>query len=340
MQVGLLGFNHEYASLDLRERVSNICQRYFLRTSVYQDHFSFVLLATCNRIEIYFSSSKLASAQDTLNEILIRELDMNLDLTLYSKHGEECFKHLSRVTAGLDSAIVAETEIQGQVKRAYLDACSNGGVCKELHFIFQKSLRIGKKVRAELGFFPKMPTLEKILYTTSHDILKNLASSRVLFIGSSSINRQIIRYFKGKHINNITLISQSLERANVVSKEFGIIAKDWHSLSEWYEYDLIILGTKYHYFLIDDSFREMTVKKTKLVIDLSVPRNVDPIIERIPKLTLFNIDQLNEMIKKIRHITLQEVKHIEMLINENVKRQKLIFQEKEKVFQDKWMLKP
>src|SRR4051812_9744096 len=119
MRVGIVGINHKLADLKLRERLAKACQKRFGPfQAVHGDH-HFILLSTCNRTEVYFSSDDLAATHSYLLSILRTDVEEEFDHKLYSYFGTDCFSHLTRVTSGLDSAIIAETEIQGQVKTAY-----------------------------------------------------------------------------------------------------------------------------------------------------------------------------------------------------------------------------
>src|SRR5262249_51645888 len=122
MRIGVVGINHKLADLKLRETLAKACQRRFGPGQSTHGSHTFILLSTCNRTEVYFSSEDLAQSHSYFLSILNQEVDEDFDQKLYSYFGKDCFLHLSRVTSGLDSAIVAETEIQGQVKSAYENA--------------------------------------------------------------------------------------------------------------------------------------------------------------------------------------------------------------------------
>ncbi len=136
MRVGLIGINHKLADLKLRELLAYACQKRFGPVFSTHENHSFVLLSTCNRTEVYFSSEDLTNTHNYLLSILRQEVKYEFEQKLYSFFGYDCFFHLSRVTAGLDSAIVAETEIQGQVKTAYDNAQEFSQLPSDLHFLF------------------------------------------------------------------------------------------------------------------------------------------------------------------------------------------------------------
>src|SRR5689334_5882365 len=137
MQIGLLGINHKLATIPLRESIAKaFLKRFSMGRTVAQS----VLLLTCNRAEIYFSGEDLASLHQDLLQTLREEVDEEFEQKCYSFFGRDSFLHLAHVTSGLDSAVLYETEIQGQVKCAYETAKMSSSLSKELHFLFQKCL--------------------------------------------------------------------------------------------------------------------------------------------------------------------------------------------------------
>src|SRR5207237_3037325 len=135
MQVGLIGISHKTASIGERENVARAVQA-LLEHNIFLN-FPFVILSTCNRTEIYFSSDDLATAQSDLLAYLRLQMGHLFEHNFYSLFYSDCFYHLCQVTAGFDSAVMGETEIQGQVKDAYLRSTKNS-LHHCLHFAFQK----------------------------------------------------------------------------------------------------------------------------------------------------------------------------------------------------------
>lgn len=299
LRVGVVGINHKLADLKLREQLAKTCQRRFgASQSVQPDHF--VVLSTCNRTEIYFSAEDLATTHTYLLSILRQGIEEEFDHKLYSYFGIDCFIHLTKVTSGLDSAIIAETEIQGQVKIAYESVLEYRSLPKELHFLFQKSLGIAKKIRSEFQLGRGMPDLEHAILQTGKHFFANPDNVRVLFVGASDINQKILSFLKGKNLPQITLCNRSDSNAKMIAKTHEVDWLDWRHLNNWHAFDWIIFGTKSPEYLIT---RQDIAQKSigrKLVMDLCVPRNVDPSLAQDPRVTLLNIDQINRQLQ-IRH---------------------------------------
>lgn len=300
MRVGVVGINHKLADLKLREQLAKAWQKRFGISQSFHEEHHFVFLSTCNRTEIYFSSDDLASTHTYLLSLLRQDLDLEeeFDHKLYSYFGIDCFFHLTRVTAGLDSAIVAETEIQGQVKTAYEFAAEFRVLPKDLHFLFQKSLGIAKKVRSELQLGRGLPSLEHAILNTGYQFFRDLEAARILFVGASEINLKILSFFKTKHLEKITLCNRSDDLAQSIAATQNIDALPWSRLVEWINYDWILFGTKSPDYLIKTEKLKQELDSPKLLIDLSVPRNVAPQISQNKKIHLFNIDQINLLLDR------------------------------------------
>ncbi len=324
MRIGVVGINHKLADLKLREQLAKACQKHFgCFHSLHENH-HFIVLSTCNRTEVYFSSEDLTSTHSYLLSILRLDVDEDFDHKLYSYFGVDCFFHLSKVASGLDSAIIAETEIQGQVKVTYENAIEYRALPKELHFLFQKSLGIAKKIRNDLQLGRGMPDLEHAILQTGRHFFSELEKASILFVGASGINQKILTFLKNKHLTRITLCNRSNKHGLDIARRHNVEQLDWNRLRNWHHYDWIIFGTKSPDFLITRQDLEQFSIKEKLVMDLCVPRNVDPKLSLHTKITLLNIDQINRLLR-IRHRGIMQTiseaeKRIEAATHEHVNR--------------------
>lgn len=329
MRIGVLGINHKIAPVGLREALAQACQRRFLLGGAIQDAHTFVLLTTCNRTEVYFTSHDLTEAHSFLLNFLREEVGEEFDQKLYSFFGQDCFLHLARVTAGLDSAIVAETEIQGQVKGAYEQAASCVDLPGDLHYLFQKALKIGKQVRSKLVMARGIPDLEHAIFNSGVHFFSDPQKASVLFVGASDINRKIISFLKGKNLKKIALCNRSLSRGQTIADQYDLALLDWSERVNWPEYDWIIFGTKAPHHLIGPA-QLPECKSRKLIIDLSVPRNVAPQIGRHSQITLLNIDQINRILRVRRKQMTHTIHQAEQLVAGAAQQSISLFHEKER----------
>ncbi|MCH9625713.1 MAG: Glutamyl-tRNA reductase [Chlamydiales bacterium] len=330
MRLGVIGINHKSADLRLRETLALVSQKLFGSANSAHSNLSYVLLSTCNRTEVYFYSEDPAATHTYLLNVLRGEIQEEFEHRIYSYFGSDCFFHLARVTAGVDSALLGETEIQGQVKRAYETAAEYRALARELHFLFQKCLKIGKQVRSESTLYGGSPSLEESILQAGEQVFENLSQKKVLFVGLSEINYKVYMGFKKRGFERITFCNRSDHKV----QELELNALPWKRLEQWTGYDVVIFGTKSPCFLVSTA----EVDSKKLVIDLSVPRNVDPSIGRHAHVMLLNVDQLNRRATKDKRAKAAEVVRIEtQLIAQAVEKQVMIFKIKE-LQRSSWVL--
>lgn len=337
MKIGVVGINHRLADLRLREALARTCQHRFGEGRIFHPGHHFVLLSTCNRTEVYFCSPHLAETHSYIIHLLRHSVQEDFDQKLYSFFGSDCFLHLCRVTAGLDSAIVAETEIQGQVKIAYEKAIASQSIPCDLHFLFQKSLQIGKKVRSQLPLQRGIPDLEHAILNaatqTAELEIHDLKKTAILFVGASDINLKILQFLKLKGFENITLCNRTQKIAEEYGRLHHVNHIPWTQFHRWIDYDWIITGTKAQEPLIHAGNLPKEIPGKKILFDLSVPRNVDPNILPSPQITLHNIDQLNALLKNRREKMNDTLQTAEQLVANSSETCQFLFREKERARQ-------
>jgi len=322
MKIGIIGVNFKSADLFFREKLALSLQ---VSSPLFSAlNHSKVILSTCNRFEIYFFSENLTETHSELLQKFRAEFESDCGFKLYSYFGQDCFSHLCRVTAGLDSAVLVETEIQGQVKRAYLKA-QETPLAKELHFIFQKSLKIGKSIRSQIFLKPGAPNLVNTLSNLLKSLLDCNSKPKLLFVGTSQINTQVIQQ-TNLNLFDVTICSRSLDRGKKFSEKLGICFISWEELYSWKNYDGVIFASSYPNYIIEK--KESQVNQEKLILDLSVPRNVHPQLAENPLIQLLNIDQLNKLIRRYRRIKGEELIDATSQIQTAVLRQCRIFMDK------------
>jgi glutamyl-tRNA reductase len=322
MRVGVVGINAKSSELSFREHLAKAALKIFGAEIV---HLNSLLLSTCHRTEIYFSSEDLAETHSELLNLLRQEIHVPFEHKLYAYFGEECFVHLSTVVSGLDSIILGESEIQRQVKRAYENALVYRQLPSSLHFLFQKSFKISKELRSS-DYFPQgQLSLEKVIFQLFKGCVRE--KGPVLFVGNSAINRKILSFLKKKNVENIALCTRAMHSAKDLMQD-NIHVMGWEKLSSWPEFSMVISGTNQSGYLMsaDQIVHPM---HTQVILDLSVPRNVDPKIGRHPQITLLNIEEVCQLLQE------KEGKHREGLqackekLRLLVERQMRIFHEKE-----------
>lgn len=300
VRVGVIGINFKTADLSLREAMARGAQSLADERAIFFRH-PIVLLSTCNRTEIYFSSEDLAEGHSDILAYLRSKIEEPFEHRLYSFFGIDCFAHLCRVVSGLDSAIFGETEIQRQVKIAYGRASQLFSLPSCIHYVFQKALKVGKTIRS---LIQGTPTLYGLIWQ-----LAEWKNKRILLVGYSEINRGFISFLMHKGINRLALCTKN----PAVIKMEGVDVYDRKVLHQWQEFDLIVSASKADDYLIQGQGRG------QVIFDLSVPRNVDPEVGN--STTLYNIDQLKQD-------NFQSLEQCEALLLDNVLRLVKIYRSK------------
>lgn len=316
MLVGVIGISYKSAELPLREEIASACS-YILRNQ------NCVLLSTCNRTEIYFSSVDLANTQSDILHALKKVVLREFDHAMYSFFGRECFEHLAMVTSGLDSAILGESDIQRQVKIAYKEAAENHRLSSSLHFLFQKSLKMGKEVRS---MFLSPMTLEGTVQRLVQNFFSEKKVLNIFMIGFSEINRKLAATLLKKPLVKMTFCTRSPGAAEAFALDHGVSVVGFDCLDLWCEHDLVICGTQSSRYVISEA---PDVFKTRLMIDLSVPRGISPKLNRSSLLTLFNMEEVGKLVEQERKERSSEIALIQKQVEGFVERQIGIFNEKQ-----------
>lgn len=289
MHTAVIGVNHKVAEIPMREMIAKAFLKRFSHNTVLAEGSHFVVLSTCNRAEIYFSSLDLATTHEEVLSILREEVSDDFEQKCYSFFGKDSLRHLARVTAGLDSAIIAETEIQGQVKQAYELAALERQLPTDLHFLFQKALKIGKEIRTKFLFRQEIQGIEQAVLAKVKDSFQKIKPP-MLFIGASKINVKIARYLLLKGFSRIAFTNRSDRPLAPLKTAFHTMS--WQQFyKDWGHYDCIVAATKSPYYLIDKTLYAQAPRK-RLLIDLAVPRNIDPAIDA----DIVNIDFLQDFL--------------------------------------------
>lgn len=310
MRIGVVGMSYRSSELSLRESFINAMRH------IQKEESEVVILTTCHRTEIYFTAKHLEQFCD---EILLKMgLSQEAQTAIYRYFGERCFRHLASVVCGADSLIFGESEIQRQVKIAYLHA--SRPLNSALHYLFQKALKIGKQVRSTTAFPKSQTTIESTLF----EVVQNLKSCSILFIGHSDINRKIAMFLKRQGMDHLVVATRHEGSLDPVYKK----QLCFNQLSEWTKFDIVIAATQSNSYLIDLNDLNKIENRCRLIVDLSVPRSVDPSLKKA--VPLLNIEDLNSLILAKKQGHNQDVSQIQRQIEALVKVHFLLGVDKEK----------
>ena len=259
-----------------------------------------VLLSTCNRTEIYFESRQPKTVADNILSIIAGDSAEIYRNNFYTHADEDALLHLALVASGLDSMVIGETEIFGQIKDAYRAARACNTASSSLHRIFQRSFSIAKKVRSNIPLTIGPPSVGAAAVYLAQQVLGDLSGSSVLVVGAGEVARSTAQSLVSRGAKSIFVANRSYDRAvDLAERVGGSVIR----FSEWIPYleniDIVIVSTAAPVYVVSAPVirQACSVRRGKklFLIDLSVPRNIDPAVSAIDGVVLYDIDALHNM---------------------------------------------
>ena len=304
-----LGVSHRTAPLSLRERLALTEGRAagVLNALASEEPISEVAaVSTCNRTELYLVAADTVEAESAALGVLAREASIpptELLGLLYSLRGGDAAEHLYRVTAGLDSMIVGEAEIQGQVKRAYELALVEGATGPILNRLFRGALAAGKRARSETAIGQKGVSIPSVAVELAEQSLGDLPSRRVLLVGAGETSELSARALAARGAEAIFVANRRHNRALGLAERCGGTAVRIDELPAQLERaDIVVSTTDSPHHLIERSELELVMRqrgeRPLLLIDLAVPRDIDPDCRRLSGVTLHDVDGVLAIVER------------------------------------------
>ena len=324
MNLNVIGLNHKTAPLELREKF--VFQTDLITEALVELKKIFstevVILSTCNRTEIYFTT-------DQTNQIIQWLADYHqisvTDLKKYIYHYKdlEVVSHLYQVSSGIDSMIIGETQILGQIKQASKISEYAGTQGKILSQLFQKSFETAKKVRSETHIGASTTTIASSIFKLAKKIFGNMKEINILFVGAGEMNELCAKYFSNHHPKKIDIANRSIQRAkelaNKIKADAILIADIHHKI---HQYDIVISCTGSQLPIIGLGLIERSIKLRKhrpmLLIDLAVPRDIETEIGELDDIFLYTLDHLAEMAQEGMQNRKGAIKEAQLIIKQYV----------------------
>jgi glutamyl-tRNA reductase len=331
----VIGLNHRTVPLDVLERMTIDESRLpkALHDVVSREHVSeAVVLSTCNRTEIYVVAEKFhgayADVRDSLAEMAFLPSNVFAE-DLYVHYDVHAAQHLFEVAAGLDSAVVGEAEILGQVKQAWSTARTEGVSGSALNMLFRHALEVGKRARTETGISRNIASVSTAAVAMAADRLGSLADKRVLVLGAGDMGEGMVRAIVGGSISGgvaeVRIANRTWERSVEVAERLGGTAVRLADLNEALtDVDLLLTGTGAHSIMLEhgDLARIMRVRNGRplLIVDVAVPRDVDPSAAELAGVTLLDMDDLRAFADAGRREREREVSAVRDMIVVEIER--------------------
>jgi len=316
-----IGLSHHTADVETREQfVGSTAAEHALRASGCAEA---LLLTTCNRVEVYGSAEQPIKTA-AIMRCLARKIDIEPDAsTFYRYEDAECAQHLFRVASGLDSMVVGETEILGQAKKAYESARASGSAGPYLHRLFQRAFRVAKQVRTHTEITRGPVSVPSIAVDLAEKIFGDLRSCKVLVLGAGETSERTARALISRGSTDVRVSNRSLERAEELAR---VIAGRAVRFEEWAEQcreiDILMTSTAAAGPLLTGEALAPIVRarpdRPLFIIDIAVPRNVDPAVNELEGVYLYDIDSLQSVAQQSLAQRRQQIAAAEEIIAEHV----------------------
>lgn len=327
MPLVVIGLSHHSSPVALRERFAFAETRVpaaleTLRASHVADEA--VILSTCNRVEIYaVTSLEPVVAFESLQEFLVTCHNYSDPLTdeIYRLSEPQSLHHLFKVACGLDSMVLGETEILGQLKKAYDLALQRGHTGGRLNKAFQRAFNVAKHIRTETNIQRGSISVGSVAVELAEKIFSRLGDRDVMVIGAGDTSEKTARALLSRGARSILVTNRSHEKAVLLAKELGGKAIQFENWSnEFQNIDIVISSTSAPHYILDRAKLEPLMKLRRnrplLLIDLAVPRDIEPEINFMENVFLYNIDDLQGIAQDYLKQRQQEVARCEQIIRE------------------------
>jgi len=330
----VVGLNHRTAAVDLLERmtVAPAGLPKALHALASREHLAeLVLLSTCNRTEVYARTTKFHDGVDDVRHFLAEQAGLDPDLLaeqLYTYHDDAAVAHLFGVAAGLDSMIIGESEILGQVREAWQTAEGEGTIGQLLSRTFRQAVEVGKRARTETGIGRHTVSISSAAVTVAAERLGSLEGRRVLLLGAGDVGEGMALALAGAGVDEIVVANRSRTRGRELARRVGGSAIALDEVADaLVTCDVLLSSTTAPGTLIERGDMEEVMQRRDgraiLVVDVAVPRDVDPGVGQVFGVTLLDIDDLKAIGEQSLQARRAEVGNVREIITDELDRFRL-----------------
>ena len=330
MEIVLVGLNHRTAPVEVRERVSFTADQARraadeLRSrGILQET---LVLSTCNRSEVYGvppeASHECAPGLSSFLSEFHKVRPEILDGSLYHHYDRHAVQHLFRVSAGLDSMLLGETEILGQVRDAYRFAHEQGATGPVLNRLFQAALEVGKRVRSETELGARPMSVASAGVRLAERIFGKLHERTALVLGAGAISEQVISQLRERGVAKLLVMNRSRERADDLAAQFGGTVIAW---GEWDKAlqppDMIVSSVSSEEPILHREILERAMaargNRSLFLMDLGMPRNISTAAADLYNVYLYNLDDLSGIVQQNRSARESEIPRAEIIVEEQI----------------------
>lgn len=328
MQLVVVGLNHKTASVDIRECFSfseEQVKAALRHMDTREEIDECVILSTCNRTEMYAVVYDLEDGLEVMQALLRRmsEVQESVEPHLYIYTEERCMEHLFRVSSSLDSLVIGEGQILSQVKKAYSIAREVGMTSTVLNTLFNRAIAVGKKVRTQTRIAYNAVSVSYAAVELAKHAIGDLSTVNVLLLGAGEMSELTARHLVENGVNTVFVSNRRFERAALLADKFKGVAVPFEDfMKSAVKADIVITSTGAPHYIIRtlDVAHLMPKRQGRpiIFIDIAVPRDVEPEVEAISGVNLYNIDDLEAVVECNIHEREQEARLAEEIIAEEL----------------------
>ena len=334
MTIFLLGINHKTADVSVREKVAFAPERMhdaLQDACVSASLQEIVIVSTCNRTELYCQAgSENAPSSATASEKLLQWLSEFHELSaeelkkcLYCHEQSEAVRHVMKVASGLDSMVLGEPQILGQLKSAYAVAKEAGTVGSNLSRIFEETFSIAKQVRTDTAIGENPVSVAFAAVTLANQIFSDLTEEKALMIGAGRTIELVVQHLKQAGVKDITVANRTLERALVLKEKYGVNEILFSDIPEHlHNADIVVSSTGSQLPILGKGAVERALKMRKhkpiFMVDLAVPRDIEAEVGELEDVYVYSVDDLKEVIDSNLQSRQDAAREAELIIERGV----------------------
>jgi len=320
------GLSHQTATLDVRGKFAfpdSALPEALAQLKTMPRITEAVIVSTCNRTEFYVTGDLADSSASTFFENFYPDFRAEDEKSLFRLGANSCVRHLFRVACGLESMVVGETEIFGQLKRAYQFATGAGTAGRFLNRLFQKSFQVGKQVRSSTAITRGTVSVGSVAVDVAEQIFGDLDGRKIMIIGAGEISEKTARAFVSRGAKQVFVCNRSFERAQALAMLAGgraIHFDDWEP--EFRDLDILVSATSAPHAIITPDklvpFWRTRQRRPLFMIDLAIPRDIDPAVQKLDGVYLYDLDSLRGAAAQAIAARKKESEKCDLLIERHV----------------------
>ncbi len=331
MKLFVTGLNHRTAPVEVRERVAfeeRILPDALGSLKKRPGLLEGMILSTCNRVEITVTADEAADAESAVEHFIAesRAVDRSwVSPYLYRHDGPDAIRHLFRVASSLDSMVVGEPQILGQLKTAYALAKGCGAINGFLDLVVTRAFNVAKRVRSETEIGESAVSVSYAAIELAREIFGSLSGKRVIVVGAGKMSESAARHLRRAGVSEILVTNRTRTRAEEMAEEFQGRAVDYEKFFlTLAEVDIVIASSGApHFILTKDQMKPVMAKRRTrpmFLIDIAVPRNIEPAVNELEGVFLYDIDDLDKLVQTNLKGRVEVAAEAEEIIREEVER--------------------